>query len=99
MMKNNRISSYRKKIDRLDDQLVDIIVERFALTLQIGELKKKNNLRITDTSREEEILNRITERINSRLNPNEIKEIFHLIFQISKKLQKKNSFAVDTSLS
>ncbi|MBF89084.1 MAG: hypothetical protein CMG75_05365 [Candidatus Marinimicrobia bacterium] len=89
MMKNNRISSYRKKIDRLDDQLVDIIVERFALTLQIGELKKKNNLRITDTSREEEILNRITERINSRLNPNEIKEIFHLIFQISKKLQKK----------
>tara|TARA_B100000686_G_scaffold279840_1_gene300652 strand:+ start:118 stop:414 length:297 start_codon:yes stop_codon:yes gene_type:complete len=98
-MKNNRISSYRKKIDRLDDQLVDIIVERFALTLQIGELKKKNNLRITDTSREEEILNRITERINSRLNPNEIKEIFHLIFQISKKLQKKNSFAVDTSLS
>tara|TARA_B100000029_G_C17608350_1_gene968249 strand:+ start:10066 stop:10365 length:300 start_codon:yes stop_codon:yes gene_type:complete len=99
MMKNNRISRYRKKIDRLDDQLVDIIVERFALTLQIGELKEKNNLRITDTSREEEILNRITERINGRLNPNEIKEIFHLIFQISKKLQKKNSFAVDTSLS
>lgn len=98
-MKNNRISRYRKKIDRLDDQLVDIIVERFALTLQIGELKEKNNLRITDTSREEEILNRITERINGRLNPNEIKEIFHLIFQISKKLQKKNSFAVDTSLS
>ena len=99
MTLDNRIKDFRRKIDRLDDQLIDIIVERLSLTLDIGEIKKEINLNITDNNREQEIINRITQRLNGRLNPKEIENIFNLIFQISKKLQKKNSFALDRSLS
>ena len=99
MTLDNRIKDFREKIDRLDDQLIDIIVERLSLTLDIGEIKEEINLNITDNNREQEIINRMTQRLNGRLNPKEIEKIFNLIFQISKKLQKKNSFAVDRSLS
>ncbi len=99
MTLDNRIKDFREKIDRLDDQLIDIIVERLSLTLDIGEIKEEINLNITDNNREQEIINRMTQRLNGRLNPKEIEKIFNLIFQISKKLQKKNSFALDRSLS
>ena len=89
MTLDNRIKDFREKIDRLDDQLIDIIVERLSLTLDIGEIKKEINLNITDNNREQEIINRMTQRLNGRLNPKEIEKIFNLIFQISKKLQKK----------
>ena len=99
MTLDNRIKDFREKIDRLDDQLIDIIVERLSLTLDIGQIKEEINLNITDNNREQEIINRMTQRLNGRLNPKEIEKIFNLIFQISKKLQKKNSFALDRSLS
>lgn len=99
MTLDNRIKDFREKIDRLDDQLIDIIVERLSLTLDIGEIKEEINLNITDNNREQEIIDRMTQRLNGRLNPKEIEKIFNLIFQISKKLQKKNSFALDRSLS
>ena len=99
MTLDNRIKDFRRKIDRLDDQLIDIIVERLSLTLDIGEIKKEINLNITDNNREQEIINRMTQRLKGRLNPKEIEKIFNLIFQISKKIQKKNSFALDRSLS
>ena len=99
MTLDNRIKDFREKIDRLDDQLIDIIVERLSLTLDIGEIKKEINLNITDNNREQEIINRMTQRLKGRLNPKEIEKIFNLIFQISKKIQKKNSFALDRSLS
>ena len=99
MTLDNRIKDFREKIDRLDDQLIDIIVERLSLTLDIGEIKEEINLNITDNNREQEIINRMTQRLKGRLNPKEIEKIFNLIFQISKKLQKKNSFALDRSLS
>ena len=98
MTLDNRIKDFRRKIDRLDDQLIDIIVERLSLTLDIGEIKEEINLNITDNNREQEIINRMTQRLNGRLNPKEIEKIFNLIFQISKKIQKKNSFALDRSL-
>ena len=89
MTLDNRIKDFREKIDRLDDQLIDIIVERLSLTLDIGEIKKEINLNITDNNREQEIINRMTQRLKGRLNPKEIEKIFNLIFQISKKIQKK----------
>ena len=99
MTLDNRIIDFRRKIDRLDDQLIDIIVERLSLTLDIGEIKEEINLNITDNNREQEIINRMSQSLNGRLNPKEIEKIFNLIFQISKKIQKKNSFALDRSLS
>ena len=89
MTLDNRIKDFREKIDRLDDQLIDIIVERLSLTLDIGEIKEEINLNITDNNREQEIINRMTQRLKGRLNPKEIEKIFNLIFQISKKIQKK----------
>lgn len=99
MTLDSRIGDMRKKIDRLDDQLVDIILERLSLSVDIGEIKSETNSKITDVNREKEIINRITKQLNGRFNPTEIEQIFHLIFEISKKLQKKNNFALDRSLS
>ena len=72
MTLDNRIKDFRRKIDRLDDQLIDIIVERLSLTLDIGEIKEAINLNITDNNREQEIIDRMTQRLNGRLNPKEI---------------------------
>tara|TARA_B100001123_G_C15344126_1_gene1036244 strand:- start:7284 stop:7559 length:276 start_codon:yes stop_codon:yes gene_type:complete len=87
MIKERTISVLRQKIDQLDDQLTDILLERFDLCNRIGNSKSEIGAQTEDEDREREIIDRIAAQIDGKLSLEEIKAIFLPIFQISRNLQ------------
>jgi len=87
-MENNDINILRQKIDEIDTQLLELINNRMSNAIKIGEIKKALNLPVQQSNREEEILKRLTDINKGPLEDAQIKEIFNLLFTISKALQK-----------
>ena len=84
------INSLRKKIDELDDQMIDLVVQRLAIAKEIGDIKETNGIEVIDPNRESQIINRITEKLAGTLEKKDITAIFDPIYSISKRLQKKS---------
>ena len=77
----------REEVNEIDNKIMKLIVRRFDIALDIGKYKIKNKLLIEDKKREEEIIN---SRINSsKLSENFVRELFNLIFEESKHIQRK----------
>ena len=54
----------RKKIDEIDDKLLVLFRERLEVSKKIGLIKKKNNIKIFDPKREQEILDNSLKNVN-----------------------------------
>lgn len=54
----DKLSLLREKIDRIDDDLIELLSRRMAISEQIGTYKKENNVTILQLERWKEILNR-----------------------------------------
>ena len=52
------LQNNRKKIDRIDKQLIELIGEREKIVKEIGIYKAKNNIAPLQTARFQEVLNR-----------------------------------------
>ena len=56
------LSDLRNKIDDIDDNILDLFVERMNICRDIAEYKLENKLPVMQGNREEQILNRVRER-------------------------------------
>lgn len=74
------LQKYRKKIDKIDKKLQKHLEKRGVLVEKIGEVKKENKIKITDKTREKEILGKIKNTY--------VKKIFKSIIEISKEAQR-----------
>ena len=83
------INSLRKNIDELDDQMIDLVVQRLAIAKEIGDIKETNGIEVIDPYRESQIINRFAEKLAGTLEKKDITAIFEPIYSISKRLQKK----------
>ena len=90
MDSTKKINSLRKNIDELDDQMIDLVVQRLAIAKEIGDIKETNGIEVIDPYRESQIINRITEKLAGTLEKKDITAIFDPIYSISKRLQKKS---------
>ena len=54
-----KIQILRRKIDKLDQQLVNTLNKRINIANKIIDIKEKNNIEIEDKEREKEILNNL----------------------------------------
>jgi chorismate mutase/prephenate dehydratase len=54
------ICDIRDQIDGIDDTILELINRRLNLARRIGELKKDSGNRVVDSTRESEILRRLT---------------------------------------
>ena len=84
-----KINILRNKIDDLDNQILDFLVQRFSISRQIGEIKASSGIEIRDPDREKEIIERLTNKLAGKLNIDDISSIFEPVYKISKRLQKK----------
>ena len=84
-----KINTLRKKIDSLDDQILDLLIDRFSVSKEIGSIKASQNLNVGDPNREREIIERLAEKLEGQLDRDDIAAIFGTIYHISKKIQKK----------
>ena len=84
-----KIKELRKLIDKIDDQLFDLLVERFDVSKKIGDIKASKNINIDDPNREQEIIDRLSIKLDGKLKKEDIETIIRSFYYISKKLQKK----------
>ena len=88
-MKKKILGKLRNNIDKVDDQIFDLILKRLDYVEKIGNIKREMNLPVYDKSREQIIIERLTEKLITKINPEEIKKIIDPIISISKDLQRR----------
>ena len=88
-MNKKVIKELRNSIDKVDDQIFDLILKRFDYVEKIGSIKKKMNLSVNDKVREEIIIERLSEKLSTKINSNDIKKIIDPIISISKDIQRR----------
>lgn len=75
-----KLTMYRKELDLLDSNLIDLLKDRMGISEQIGLLKHKENVAILQSSRWADILATIGEAAEEKgLNKEFIEEIFKAI--------------------
>jgi chorismate mutase len=84
------LEELRKKINKIDNDLISLLFERTELSRKVAEYKKENNLEIYQPQREKEIIKekrKLAEENN--LDAEFIENLFKLIMENSKKIQEK----------
>lgn len=66
----------RKEIDEVDEKIIELLEKRFVLV----EGLKEHKTTLTDEEREEEIL--------GKASSEQVREVYRLIFDVSKKIMK-----------
>ena len=84
----NRLTEIRKDIDRLDDELLGLLIKRLKLGKEIGEVKREIGRVVADEAREKQIFQRLIKNAGSKMDEKDIIEIFSKILGISRKTQK-----------
>ena len=84
----NRLTEIRKDIDRLDDELLGLLIKRLKLGKEIGEVKREIGRVVADEAREKQIFQRLIKNAGSKMAEKDVIEIFSKILEISRKIQK-----------
>ena len=88
-MNKKVIKELRNSIDKVDDQIFDLILKRFDYVEKIGNIKKEINMPVDDKAREKIIIERLSEKLSTKINYKEIKKIISPIISISKDIQRR----------
>lgn len=81
----------RKKIDIIDDKIINLLVERFQIIEDISELKKNNNIEVIQRSRISEIIEKARNKaLKSQIDPNIFEKIYLNIIDLACNLEEKN---------
>ncbi len=78
------LGELRQQIDLYDDHLLDLLEQRMKVVETIGRYKKENNITILQSSRWDEIINKVIDKGQAKgLSPEMIDTIFKAIHQES----------------
>ena len=84
---NEKIRTIREKIDTIDREVFQLLIDRLEAVTAIGEVKKQEGLPILDQSREKAIYEKI-ESLFSEKEATFLKNIYQSIITESKKAEK-----------
>jgi chorismate mutase len=83
------LDSLRRKINRLDKNIISNLALRYNVVERIGKYKKLHNLPACDKKRELEVLKIRTKQGNGKgLDDAFVKKIYELIFEEALRIQK-----------
>ena len=85
--KTTDLKNAREKIDRIDEELVRLFLERLAVAREVAMAKRATGGSVTDPAREREILARVSEEAGPE-NENAARLFFSTLFSISKARQR-----------
>jgi len=84
------IDIIRKKLDEIDEKIVELIIERFSHIPEISAYKQEHNLPIQNKEREREVLETKAALVKNKEIPKEmIEQLFEIIMLYSRKEQEK----------
>ena len=87
MNTDKEIEKLRRKVDAFDDRILDILVQRFSVVKEIGQIKSISTINIDHPDREKEIIARLAVNLKGKLHRKDIMKILKPIFEISKNFQ------------
>ena len=61
------LSDYRKQVDSIDDEICRLFQQRMEVVNAIGEFKREHDLPVDSSSREREVLARISKQLPENL--------------------------------
>lgn len=86
------IKQLRKRIDEIDDQILQFLSKRVEISRSIGLIKEKNGLPIEDVPRENDVYAHIQRRATKlNLDPSQVEAIYHQIVYMCSNVQTSKS--------
>ena len=80
------LSDIRREIDKIDDQLLKLFLERMELSKDVAEYKAQHNMPILNKAREREILRNVNEKSGSM--DIYAHRLFNTLFELSRSYQR-----------
>ena len=85
------IADWRKQIDEMDEQIVQLINKRAEAAKAIGELKAKSTLPVYEPARETEVFEHVKKINPGPLNDEQIVDVYIRIIDVMRMLQRRDS--------
>ena len=83
------IADWRKKIDELDRQLVDLLSQRAQVAHEIGRVKRSQSLPIYEPDRERTVFDNVRKVNKGPLPDRDLVAIFERIMDMMRKIQQE----------
>lgn len=80
----SEIERLRRRIDAVDERLVELLAERFGIAERIGSEKAQSGLQVFDPSRERRVVERAMALAGDRFPPERLQAIFREIISASR---------------
>jgi chorismate mutase len=84
------IADWRKKIDELDEQIVQMISQRAQAAKAIGEIKKQTSLPVYEPSREQTVFAHVKAVNPGPLADADLLHIYERIIDVMRTLQRRD---------
>ena len=84
------ISDWRKRIDELDEQIVQLVSKRAAAAKAIGELKRETQLPVYEPGREQAVFEHVCAVNPGPLSDAEMKDVYERIIDVMRTLQRRD---------
>lgn len=88
----SEIEECRKRIDKIDQDLLRLLNERAKLVIKLGGIKKNLNLPIRDRDREKHLIARLKQENCGPLDESAVTKIFQLIIHESRWAERNLSY-------
>ena len=82
------LSTLRKRIDRVDRELLSLLNQRARLALRVGKLKRANKVAVFDRRREQAVLRRIARANRGPLSRTAVQSVFREVLRASRRLER-----------
>ena len=87
-----KISSLRRKIDEIDEQILRFLKERVEISRSIGKTKREQGIPVRDYEREDELYTNVMKRASKLgLNPQEVKAVYREIIAMAIRAQESET--------
>ena len=83
------IEDWRKKIDEIDLELVELLNRRSQCAIEIGRIKNKLNVEIYDPRREETVIDNVRNFSSGPLTKEAVQRLFERIVDESRRAQRE----------
>jgi chorismate mutase-like protein len=92
------LSDWRRRIDEIDQKLVELLNERSRCALEIGRLKQAQNLPLYQPDREREVLENAERANPGPLSDAAVRRLFERIIDEARSAEREAMHSSDASL-
>lgn len=78
----NELSHFREQIDRIDEQLIELLAARYAVVLEVLALKKASGMPAIDRAREDAVADRLESLAAGKLPPGVAKRLARIVITV-----------------